>query len=110
MILIDNREKETLPVKAFVKYVNLLMPLMSDIGSKFRWESWELYKDYNFEQVRLRKIENLLSHMNQYVSLHSLDTIYNFMQRCQLFISDKAKNKIKCMKWIWAYFFIFIKR
>ena len=31
MILIDNHEKETLLTKEFVKYVNLLMPLMSDI-------------------------------------------------------------------------------
>jgi len=31
MILIDNREKEILPIEEFVKYVNLLMPLMSDI-------------------------------------------------------------------------------
>jgi len=31
MILIGNREKETLPIEEFVKYVNLLMPLMSDI-------------------------------------------------------------------------------
>ena len=31
MILIDNHEKETLLIEEFVKYVNLLMPLMSDI-------------------------------------------------------------------------------
>ena len=31
MIWIDNREKETLLIEEFVKYVNLLMPLMSDI-------------------------------------------------------------------------------
>ena len=30
MILIDNREKETLSIEEFVKYINLL-PLMSDI-------------------------------------------------------------------------------
>ena len=30
-IFIDNREKETLFIEEFVKYVNLLMPLMSDI-------------------------------------------------------------------------------
>jgi len=29
--LIDNREKETLPIEEFVKYVNLLIPLISDI-------------------------------------------------------------------------------
>lgn len=28
---LDNREKETLPIEEFVKYVNLLMSLMSDI-------------------------------------------------------------------------------
>ncbi|XP_018303514.1 testis-expressed sequence 10 protein homolog, partial [Mycetomoellerius zeteki] len=31
MISIDNLEKETLPIEEFVKYVDLLMPLMSDI-------------------------------------------------------------------------------
>ncbi|XP_018053020.1 PREDICTED: testis-expressed sequence 10 protein homolog [Atta colombica] len=31
MMSIDNREKEILPTEEFVKYVNLLMPLMSDI-------------------------------------------------------------------------------
>ena len=34
MILIDNREKETLLIEEFVKYVNLLMPLMSDVWLK----------------------------------------------------------------------------
>ncbi|KAG5335067.1 TEX10 protein, partial [Acromyrmex charruanus] len=84
-ISIDNREKETLSIEEFVKYVNLLMPLMSDIWLEVcPDEKIESYTEITILSETAALLKNVIVIMQSIVEY--IDTL------------DQDDYSVKCMK------------
>ncbi|KYN11579.1 Testis-expressed sequence 10 protein like protein [Trachymyrmex cornetzi] len=73
MVSIDNHEKETLPMEEFVKYVNLLMPLMSDIWLEVCPEKVESYTEITILSETATLLKNVIVIMQSIVEY--IDTL-----------------------------------